>query len=395
MDTAATSPGEGAGRLTAGLERDLERDAGLVEHAFPELAAGAPASGAAAPATGALSLAAGALGELRGRQGDFLGRRARLLQDRARQGRVRHLRMPPLRLHAIALGDDREWHVLPGLAGAPTGTEPRDVAVDLASLALDLAMAGRPALAERLLSSFAGESDDFELYGVIDFYERQQALARAAELARRGTKPSPSEATTEARRWLLLGLASDRRPVLPPTLVAVGGLVASGKSTVAERLAARLGAPRLEADRARAFLVREDRSRNLAPGIEDDVYDELLRRAGIVLASGRSAVLAACFPRRSQRTRARRLADERAWPFVFVECRVDAETAHARLAARDAEAARSGWKQLYDDLAGEWETADELSASQHLVLDCTRPLLESEQRLEAWLSLAPKEHHLP
>ncbi len=72
-----------------------------------------------------------------------------------------------------------------------------------------------------------------------------------------------------------------------------------------------------------------------------------------------------------------------------------AETAHTRLAARDAGAARSGWKQLYDDLAREWETPDELPASQHLVLDRTRPLLESEQRLEARLSLAPKEHHLP
>jgi predicted kinase len=315
-------------------------------------------------------------------QSDFLSRDSARLIQRGMAGRVRAGLGSPLRLHDLHFSDDTVE------VRGPKDEDPysaRDVSVDVASLALDLTRGGRGDLAERLISSFAAATDDFEMYGVIGYYERQCALERALH--------SPSLA--EARSWLLLGLSTRRPPVLPPMLVAVGGLVASGKSTIARLVAENMGAPRIEADRAREHLVDEDGSRTFAPGFENLVYEELARRAEIVLSSGRPVVLDACFPRRRQRDIARRLANERGWPFLFVECRVDPETARARLAERDTASGRGGWTQIYDAVARQWETVEDLPAGERLTLDCARPICESEARILERVPAAPTGHTLP
>ena len=261
-----------------------------------------------------------------------------------------------------------------------------DVCVELAELALDLTLKGRGDLAERLLSAYAGEANDFELYGVIDFYERQCALARA------GSEPVSA---AEARRCLLLGLSTQRRPLLPPMLICVGGLVASGKSTIAGLIAERMGAPRIEADRSCRDLSGSEANRVFSPGFEDEVYREVVRRAEIVLASGRPVVIDGCFSRRRQRDTARALAREQGWPFLFVECSVDRETARARLAERDARDAQGGWEQIYAALAAHWEKPRMLGAEEHLVLDCSRPLPESAATLAQRIPGLPEGHSVP
>lgn len=327
--------------------------------------------------------------QLERRQLAFLERHADRLADRQAAGRVR-------------VGP-RQALCVTGLSNLPSffretdarGRSPRDVCEDVACLALDLTMTGRSDLAERLLSAFAGETNDFELYGVVDFYLRQQALSRAARLA---SPQEPGGATShvsdttrarEARRWLILGLSTGHQPLVPPMLVAVGGLVASGKSTIARRIAEHMAAPRIEADRARAYLVGDDPNRAFGAGVGGEVYGELVRRAEIVLGSGRPVVLDACFPLARQRDVARHLALERGWPFLFVECRVDPETARVRLAERDASAPAGGWTQIYADLAKQWQTADELAPEEHLIVDCTRTIADNEAELEVHIPGAP------
>jgi predicted kinase len=169
-------------------------------------------------------------------------------------------------------------------------------------------------------------------------------------------------------------------------LVAVGGLVASGKSTLARTLAARLGAERIDADRVRESLLGDRWDRSFDPGIEQEVYAELLRRAESVLDSGRLVVLDACFPLARHRLAARDLARRHAQPFLFVECRVDAATARARLAARDARAGHPGWTQLYRGLAAHWQPVRELAPDEHLILETDRPFSQNEPAFEAHLA---------
>lgn len=164
--------------------------------------------------------------------------------------------------------------------------------------------------------------------------------------------------------------------------MAVGGGVASGKSTVSAALAARLAVPRIEADRVRASLLNDSSdpvlheahwAHGLAPGFEDEVYAELFRRAAAVLDSASSLLLDACFPRARHRRAVRELALQRGYGFVFVECRADAATIRSRLAKRDSASGRTGWQQIHRDLARRWEPADELAPEEHIVLDTGQP----------------------
>ncbi len=163
-------------------------------------------------------------------------------------------------------------------------------------------------------------------------------------------------------------------------VVAVGGLVASGKSTLARALAERLGAARVEADHVRnQVLVSRhagDPIASLAPSLEDEVYDELLQRAAAEIEAGRPVVLDACFPRRSERRAARALARTHGRGFAFVECRVPPEVTRERLEARDRLPGRAGWQQIYDLLAAHAEPCDELEPGEHLIVRGDSPLEE-------------------
>jgi len=160
-------------------------------------------------------------------------------------------------------------------------------------------------------------------------------------------------------------------------LVAVGGLVASGKSTVARAIARCLGAECIEADGIRHELLERPADhlhearwvRDLRPGFSDEVYRELLRRGTAALATGRSIVLEGCFPTNRWRDAARLIALDAGARFLFVECRVPEAVAAERIAARDRAAGREGWAALYRDLAEHYEALDTLAPSEQMSVE--------------------------
>ena len=103
----------------------------------------------------------------------------------------------------------------------------------------------------------------------------------------------------------------------PPSLIAVGGLPGTGKSVVAQRIAARTNALLLRTDVVRKELFP-------TPAYTDaeteQIYTAFFGRAAAALAEGRSVVLDATFRRAGLRQRARALADEADahWQFVLV-----------------------------------------------------------------------------
>jgi len=167
-----------------------------------------------------------------------------------------------------------------------------------------------------------------------------------------------------------------------PVIVAVGGPVASGKSTLARELASRLGAEVLEADAVRDELAEDRRAATvheadwhaLGEGFAERVYAELLRRAEDALDGRRSTVLDACFPAERWRRRARAVARSRGARFLFVECRTPDAAVRARLAARDARAERPGWQALHDALVARFEPVTELATDEHRTVASEGPL---------------------
>lgn len=319
----------------------------------------------------------------------FVRDRARLLLDRMAAGRVRDGH-GDLRLEHVYLGPGDDDIAVIDCIEFSDRFRYADVCADLAFLAMDLSWHGRVDLAERLLARYARTSDDYDLYAVVDFYGSYRAFVRgkvAGLLAADADAPAEvrSRAEHDARRYFLLALAAGRRAVRGACVVAVGGVVATGKSTVAEALGRELGAPVVDADRTRKHLlgvaptqpVREAAwSGAYDPAVTDRVYAEVLRRADVVLASGRPAILDASFRSAEMRAAARGLAAARGVPFRLVECRAPAEVCRARLRRRadDGGAVSDGRLEIFDDFCARFEPVTELGASEHVTLDTTRPI---------------------
>lgn len=332
----------------------------------------------------------------------FLRGHRALFEQRAATGHVRD-----------GHGDLRLEHVYVEPSGAVTvldGIEFNerfrfaDVCADVAFLSMDLAAHGRVDLAERLVAKYARASNDFDLYALVDFYQSYRGFVRgkvAAMLADDAGVDEPTRrlAAGEARRYYLNALAASHRPLLLPAVVAVGGGIASGKSTLAERIADAMSAPIVDADRTRKAMVGVAPLRPLSepawqgaydPRFTNDVYAEVRRRAGVVLASGRPVVLDASFRSADMRRKARELASAHGVPFRFVECRAGDDVCRARLAKRaEQRGVSDGRLAIFDAFAASFERVDELPSSEHIVVDTARPLEETEALLRATLDTWP------
>jgi predicted kinase len=280
-----------------------------------------------------------------------------------------------------------------------------DVCADIAFLSMDLTWNGRVDLSERFLATYAREADDYDLFSVIDFYESYRAFVRAkiATLIQANAElpwDVRTRAASDARRYFLLALAAIRRPVITPTLVAVGGIIASGKSTVARLIASELGAPVVDADRTRKHLVGVEPTSHANeaawtgaydPAFTERVYKEVLRRAQIVLESGRSVVIDASFRSTAMRRDAAALAATLHVPVQFVECRAPEPTCRARLVERaKTETVSDGRLDVFDSFVARYEPMLELEARRHLVLDTSLPEASTMSALRRTLACWPR-----
>ena len=271
-----------------------------------------------------------------------------------------------------------------------------DVCADVAFQSMDLRWHGRVDLAERLLFRYARETSDYDLYALVDFYESYRAYVRAkvSALSLGSTSLSFDQRQrleAEARGYLLLSLASERPALRAPRLVAMGGMIASGKSSIAEALGETMGAIVIGSDETRKRLHGVQPTTPLhdaawqstySPDATERVYSELLRRAQVVLESGRSVIIDATFRSRADRAAARGLAATTGAAFTFVECRASEAVARARLASRaGGPSVSDGRLEIYDDFAARYEPATELAPSEHVRVDTSGTVEESMERL--------------
>ncbi len=279
-----------------------------------------------------------------------------------------------------------------------------DVASDLAFLAMDLSAHGHVELSEHLVAEYAKASGDFDLYGVLDFYEGYRAFVRGKVASFVADDPSVSAAhrsgaEASARRCFMLALASGRRSLLGPCVVAVGGIIASGKSTISGRLSLEMSAPVVDADRTRKQMIGVRATEPVHEGswqgaydpkFTQEVYAEVFRRAGVVLRSGRPVLVDASFRSQALRARARDLAEQHGVPFRMVECRIEHAVAKERLLERAKRASVSdGRLEIFDDFVAKWEHIDEFPAQEHVVLDTSNPIETTMVALRAELQTWP------
>jgi predicted kinase len=319
---------------------------------------------------------------VRARQRQFLEDNATVFARRREQGRVRDghgdLRLEHVYFEGdqILVIDAIEFNERFRIA---------DVAADVAFLAMELDARDRPDLAASFLADFALETADYDLYAVADFYLSYRAWVRAKVASFLANDPStgPEKAqrkSREAARLFALARRYGEPPAKAAAVLAVGGLIGAGKSTLAHALGRAFGSPVVDSDRTRKALVgipptTPASAEAYSEEFTRQTYVELFRRADVVLRSGRGVILDASFRNRDLRLQARDLAIRHGRPFRFVEAICDDLTLRARLRARAATggSVSDATEELLDRFRREFESVTELLADEHVPVNTTLP----------------------
>ncbi|CAB3758312.1 kinase [Burkholderia puraquae] len=210
-----------------------------------------------------------------------------------------------------------------------------DVASDLAFALMDYSARGRADCAHCLLSGWLARTGDHAALGVLPCYFVYRALVRAMTARLRGD---------EAARSRYLRVASDMartRRDTQPALLLCHGVSGSGKSVASRALAEQIGAIRLSSDVERKRDARAPQRTRLSAAAYSDtaidaIYDRLREQAGVVLASGYTAIVDATFLRSHNRAAFISLAAQLGVRVAILDFTASQATLAARVAARAA-----------------------------------------------------------
>ncbi|WP_429925728.1 AAA family ATPase (plasmid) [Agrobacterium vitis] len=236
-----------------------------------------------------------------------LGRHASLLDQRALKGRVRRCH-GDLHLRNICLLDARPClfdciEFSPQIATI-------DVLYDLAFLLMDLWHRDFAELANLLANRYLDATGDDEGFCLLPFFMAIRAAVRAHVTATQAEEPGQDVGRLSAEAKSYFGLATALLEEKQPHLIAIGGLSGTGKTTVADSLAPKLGAAPgariVESDRIRKALYGVPAETRLPPtaynrDASKRVYREMARLANLIFSQGSSVVVDAVFARPEDR----------------------------------------------------------------------------------------------
>ncbi len=225
-----------------------------------------------------------------------------------------------------------------------------DAANDIAFLAMDLHVRGRPDLAAYVESSWIEAANDHAALTVLPIYEVYRAVVRADVAALRGSAadaPPAKAATVRAETDRYLDVAEQLMKRRSPVLFVTTGISGSGKTTFTTRLVGAAGAVRVRSDVERkrlAGMAATDRPADAAstaalydPVMTHQVYERLALLARGALDAGRSVIVDAACNCRWQRENFAAVARDTGVELVWLDFTVPADTALARVASRVAE----------------------------------------------------------
>jgi aminoglycoside phosphotransferase family enzyme/predicted kinase len=325
----------------------------------------------------------------------FLLVRAPLFASRLQEQRIRDCH-GDLRLQHVYIYHDR-FLVLDRIEFAERYRY-GDVAGEVAFLVMELEAVHRTDLARAFVAAYIDVSGDAVLRELLPFYSCYRACVRGkVSSLQLDDVTVPAEQREEVRQqaaalFELAACYANRR--VEPILLLVGGLMGTGKSSLALALQQELDWAYFSSDIVRKYLAGVD---PVQPQMEDFgqglysaewtelTYETLCAEAGACLAASRSVLIDATFLRRAHRVAMAREAALHGAHAVFVECRCPPDVVLERLqrraehnlvAGKGASLASDGYFELYETHKRHWEAffPEEESGMQHIVIDTTAPL---------------------
>ena len=265
----------------------------------------------------------------------------------------------------------------------------QDTASDLAFLAMDMDFLGYRPAALFLLSRYVKTTSDADLMQVIDFYKCYRAMVQVKvyhlQTEDRSSQDDAKKAEHihEMEQYLDLAYQYALKMAFPVIWVTCG-MIATGKSTVAEKLAALFSIPCIRSDDIRKTLFADlpDTSGNTgfekgmySPEATSLVYGKILVTAQAALEKGSSVILDATCRRQKQREDMLQLAADAGANIIFVECRCPDREIKARLKNREYQSTVSDARlKHFAAIKKRMDPFDHLSADLHMPVRTDQPL---------------------
>ena len=251
-----------------------------------------------------------------------------------------------------------------------------DVLYDLAFLLMDLLERGLEQPANIVLNRYLADSrhaEDLDALAALPFFLSMRAAIRAEVTAARLERAAAGERREIARtanKYFAFALRAIAPP--PPRLVAIGGLSGTGKSQLAQSLAADLepmpGAVVVRSDLERKVLFGAAETEKLPASaytaeVTGRIYATLAEKARRILAAGHSAVIDAVFAREQERAIIAAAGKSANVPFNGLFLTADLDTRLKRVGARtadasDADAVVAKSQETYDLGPLDWTEID-------------------------------------
>jgi aminoglycoside phosphotransferase family enzyme/predicted kinase len=257
----------------------------------------------------------------------------------------------------------------------------QDTASDLAFLAMDMDFLGYRPAALFLLSRYVKITSDADLMQVIDFYKCFRAMVQVKvyhlqiEAMPSHDDAKKAEHVHEMEQYLDLAYQYALKMAFPVIWVTCG-MIAAGKSTVAEKLAALFSIPWIRSDELRKTLFEELPDKSGKTGFEKGmytpeatslVYGKMLVTAQAALEKGSSVILDATCRKQKERQDILQLARDTSANIIFVECRCPDREIKSRLKNREHQSTVSDARlEHFAAIRKSMDPFDHLSADVHM-----------------------------
>ncbi|WP_319524995.1 AAA family ATPase [uncultured Desulfosarcina sp.] len=270
-----------------------------------------------------------------------------------------------------------------------------DIVSDLAFLAMDLAFLGFADQGRDLIRLYARQADDLEALPLLDFYRCYRAMVRCKVSCLRleeGRLADIAQKALVQTAGRYLALARGYAEAFSrPMMWMVGGLPASGKSTIAKALSKIHDICVIRSDAVRKAHFSDGAKKSGTTAFEEGIYsagateatyDQMAAMAAEKLKKGCSVVLDATFSRQAHRNQALRMARYHQATPIFVECHAGKALLSERLKRRETEPSLSDARLIHlEAFKKRFEPVEAIGGAAHLRVDTARPIRECLHRI--------------